>query len=246
MHTARSEDGSKYPVCVLSPQLREARDRRFTSMKVRRVWIGALMLGVAGIVVPSAAGVQAGVTEYAHIPGQGTWGAVSIRFGATSTARTQSDGGAPARVARQILCVHVRDEARKRYEFGCGAVSITVDSLLTRAAITGTVPTVVRVLNQSKQVARSRIRFAADMPGTGEMKPMKSWGHYACAHGIGDDVAVVPYVATFRTAAGSVSFRSDHLGAFFSRPVRQGFIYSWTSPTAVAGPIPVPFDSTCV
>lgn len=216
-------------------------------MRVRYRALAGLTLMVSALALPASGGVAAGRTDYAHVPGRASWGPVEIRFGATKITKTGSDRAVEGPVTTQVVCLHVRDNARGRYEFGCGTMTITVEPLLMRATINGEIATEVRRINQSSRLARSRIRLAAEMPGTGDLTPLRWWGHYACMHRLpGDQAGLVSYVAMFRQAAGSVSFRSAHLGSYFSKPVRQGVIYAWDSPNAQASPVPASLEETCL
>lgn len=210
--------------------------------------LAGFVLALSAVPALSPAGVVAGRSNLAHVTVRASWGAVEIRLAANRTDVFRTDRAAEGSVTKQEVCLHVRDEARTRYEFGCGAMTVTLEPLLMRARITGEIPTEVRVLNQSRRLARSRIRFAADLAGTGELKPLKWWGWSACAHALpGNSVFVTPYAAWFRTATGPASFRSEYLGSFFSKPAGQSFIYSWDRPWVTVSALPVPApENTCV
>lgn len=138
----------------------------------------------------------------------------------------------------QSLCLHVRDTARKRYEFGCGTLTLTVDPLMESAAVVGRIPTVVRVLNQTRQIARSTIDIRVDLTGTGPVKPLSA-PLTRCLLSDGASLSVWSSLGTWRAATGRLSLRSAFLGPYFSTPLHQGFVFDVRYQAVVASDTPL-------
>lgn len=187
-------------------------------MRIRGKRLPAIALVASVLLIVPASASESGATVWHDLRGAkatASWGAVSLEVGASAGEGLRI---APAHESMSFatVCVKVRDRARRRFEHGCGTAALTVDAVTGTATVIGTIPTHVLVLNQYKIVALSSVAVKAELVGTDAWRagpvlvPAASEGRL-----------MWPVSGMWRPAAGTVSFRSAVLGAYFSRASAQ-------------------------